>query len=94
MRVIGNVLLLIVSLTVTALALEVLSRFLVDPVDYLFPQMATDDFLLHRIEGYSGGHDAWGFRNYKKPEAADIVCLGDSMTYGISAQARDSCRNS
>jgi hypothetical protein len=49
-----------------------------------------DDFLFNRIEGYSGGHDAWGFRNAKKPEAADIVCIGDSLTYGISARARDS----
>lgn len=90
MRIVGNVLLLIVSLAVSVLAAEMLSRFIVDPVDYLTPQLTSDDFLLHRVEGYSGGHDAWGFRNYQKPETADIVCIGDSMTYGISAQARDS----
>jgi hypothetical protein len=90
MRIVGNVLLLIASLAVSVLAAEALSRFVVDPVDYLLPRLTSDDFLLHRVEGYSGGHDAWGFRNYQKPETADIVCIGDSMTYGISAQARDS----
>ncbi len=90
MRIVGNVLLLIISLAFSVLAAEALSRFVVDPVDYLFPRMASDDFLIHRVEGYSGGHDAWGFRNSQKPETANIVCVGDSMTYGISALARDS----
>jgi lysophospholipase L1-like esterase len=62
----------------------------VDPIDYLLPRIVPDDFLLHRVEGYSGGHDAWGFRNTQKPDSAEIVCIGDSMTYGISATAHDS----
>ena len=70
-------------------AAELLARTVFDPVDYLLPRVVHDDFLFNRIEGYSGGHDAWGFRNAKKPETADIVCIGDSMTYGISARARD-----
>jgi hypothetical protein len=61
-----------------------------DPIDYLLPELVKDDFLLHRIEGYSGGHDAWGYRNTRTPDSADIVCIGDSVTYGISAKASDS----
>jgi hypothetical protein len=63
---------------------------MLDPIDYLLPRLVSDDFLFHRVEGYTGGHDAWGFRNTRKPKSADIVCIGDSMTYGISATAHDS----
>jgi len=79
-----------VSLILSVLAAELLARTVLDPIDYLFPQLVDDDFLFHKIEGYTGGHDAWGFRNTRTPESVDIVCIGDSMTYGISAQARDS----
>ncbi len=72
------------------LAAELLARLVLDPVDYLLPQVAPDDFLSYRVRGYSGGHDAWGFRNIRTPESAEIVCIGDSMTYGQAAPARDS----
>lgn len=90
MRLIVNLLLFVASVAFSLFAAELLARTVFDPVDYLLPRVVHDDFLFNRIEGYSGGHDAWGFRNPKKPEAADIVCIGDSMTYGISAPARDS----
>jgi hypothetical protein len=90
MRILANVLLLSASIILSVLGAELLSRFLVDPVDHLFPRLVSDEFLTHRVDGYSGGHDAWGFRNTRVPESADIVCIGDSMTYGIAAQARDS----
>lgn len=33
-----------------------------------------------------GDHDAWGFRNAGTPRLADLVALGDSQTYGVSAR--------
>jgi lysophospholipase L1-like esterase len=72
------------------LAAELLARIVLDPIDYLLPLLVKDDFLIHRIAGFSGGHDAWGFRNTGTPESADIVCIGDSVTYGIAAKASES----
>ena len=46
-------------------------------------------FSLTEVRGHSGGHDAWGFRNIRTPESAEIVCIGDSMTYGQAAPARE-----
>ena len=48
------------------------------------------NFSVPEIEGNTGGHDAWGFRNARRPETADIVCIGDSLTYGVSVPARES----
>ena len=90
MRTLGNLVLLLASLVISVLAAELLARLVLDPVDYLLPQVAPDDFLSYRVRGYSGGHDAWGFRNIRTPESAEIVCIGDSMTYGQAAPARDS----
>ena len=90
MRTLVNLLLVLVSLVFSVLAGELLARSILDPIDYLLPQLVPDDFLFHRVEGYTGGHDAWGFRNPQKPKSADIVCIGDSLTYGISATAYDS----
>ena len=61
-----------------------------EPVDYLQAEVIDDDILGHRLTPHSGGHDAWGFRNKNVPETADIVTLGDSQTYGASANASHS----
>jgi hypothetical protein len=90
MRILGNSLLVAVSLLLSLFALELLARTMVDPLDYLLPNLVADDYLFYRVAGNTGSHDAWGYRNTKVPESADIVCIGDSMTYGISALARDS----
>jgi hypothetical protein len=90
MRALGNVLLLLSSLALSLLVAEMLSRIVLDPVDYLLPQLIHDDFLFNRVKPHSGDHDAWGFRNTRVPASADIVCIGDSLTYGISARAQDS----
>ena len=85
-----NIVLLLVSVAVALAAAELAARIFLDPVDYLRPTIVADDFLNHRVVGRTGGHDAWGFRNREVPSAADIVCIGDSMTYGVAARARDS----
>ena len=90
MRAVVNLVLVLISVAFSVLAGELLARSLLDPIDYLLPRLVPDDFLFHRVEGYTGGHDAWGFRNPHKPKSADIVCIGNSLTYGISATAYDS----
>lgn len=89
-RVLNNLLLLLLSLLLGLLPAEFLARLALDPVDYLWPELVADEYLDHRIQGNTGGHDAWGFRNAGVPEKADIVCIGDSMTYGVTAMARES----
>jgi hypothetical protein len=85
-----NLLLLCVSGVLSLAVLEGLSRLFLDPVDYLLPTIEADPYLGHRVKGGSGGHDEWGFRNLKRPDQADVVAIGDSMTYGIAARAQDS----
>ncbi len=67
---------------------EGVTRVFYDPVDYLWPRQTPDEILRFRINPGSRAHDSWGFRNKRVPERADIVTIGDSQTYGISASAR------
>lgn len=87
---VANLLLLGVSGLVSIALLEGAARLFVHPVDYLLPTIVADPHLGHRVEGGSGGHDEWGFRNFERPDRADVVAIGDSMTYGIAARARES----
>ncbi len=48
------------------------------------------DFRLgFRIKPYSPGHDSLGFRNASVPAQADIVAIGDSVTWGVNAQRQE-----
>jgi lysophospholipase L1-like esterase len=85
-----NSLILLTSAVLSILAAELLARMVFNPMDYLQPTLVDDEFLGYRIEGYTGGYDEWGFRNARRPETSDIVCIGDSMTYGFAARARES----
>ncbi|HMN92001.1 MAG TPA: hypothetical protein PKC60_02115 [Hydrogenophaga sp.] len=67
-----------------------MARLILNPVNYLNPTLTKDDHLVHKIEGGTGGHDDWGFRNFERPITADIVAIGDSMTYGMAARAEES----
>ena len=89
-RILQNLLLAGSSLSLALLILELISRFFIEPVNFLRPQMIEDSMLGHAIRPESGGHDAWGFRNRKVPAGAKIVTIGDSQTYGASAAAKDS----
>jgi len=75
---------------VAVLCAEGICRLVLDPVDYLQPEVIPDDVLHFRIKPHSGGHDAWGFRNRAVPEHADIVAIGDSQTYGCAARSDES----
>lgn len=52
------------------------------------PELRYDAVLGHRHAGDRGEGDTWGFRNPRVPERADVVCLGDSQTWGFDVRAR------
>jgi len=71
---------------------EVASRLILTPADYLSVEMVEDPALgrVPSANTKSHGFDAWGFRNPKVPETAEIVAIGDSHTYGNTATMQDS----
>ncbi len=89
-RFLVNGMLLVITSILVLLLCEGLLRIWLDPVNYLMPVLEHDDVLGVRIRPNSAGHDAWGFRNRAVPKQADIVAIGDSQTYGVSALADDS----
>jgi SGNH hydrolase-like domain, acetyltransferase AlgX len=89
-RFLQNLLLTLSSVLLSLLIVEIFSRVVLDPVDFLKPVRIHDPMLGYSIEPRSGGHDSWGFRNRAVPAASKIVAIGDSQTYGASATAKDS----
>jgi len=85
-QVLINLAIMLASAIAGLFLCELGSRLFLDPVDYLSPIMVRDDILGIKLPGISGGHDEWGFRNKKVPEAAEIVAIGDSHTYGNAAK--------
>lgn len=77
--------LVLVSLVVSLLFGELLMRFVVNPGDFLIASLIDDPALGQRIEPNTSGHDALGFRNSIVLERANVVAIGDSQTYGVSA---------
>jgi hypothetical protein len=84
----------VLALGLCELALSLIAR-LSPRVDYLltppWQRIAVADPEL-RVRGSAAapGHDANGFRNPSVPERADILAVGDSMTYGYAAGPRES----
>ena len=77
---------LVVAATAVAIVLaEAGLRFAVNPVDFMQATLVEDPVLGRRIQPLTTGHDALGFRNREVPQHADIVAIGDSNTYGVSA---------
>jgi lysophospholipase L1-like esterase len=85
-----NISILIVSVFLALMIGEGITRIFCNPVDYLKPELVKDDILKVKIKPNSSGHDSWGFRNRSVPKKADIVTIGDSQTYGVSATANNS----
>jgi lysophospholipase L1-like esterase len=73
------------STLVAMLLGEAAARVVLNPADFLHAKLIDDPVLGQRIAPLTTGHDALGFRNAALPPAADIVAIGDSMTYGVSA---------
>lgn len=83
----GSLALLAASLGGALLLGEIVLRVARDEVDYLEPQLEPHPVLRHVIVPGSAHHDAWGFRNARVPERVEILAIGDSQTYGVSAPA-------
>lgn len=71
---------------------EGIARLMLRPADYLAVEMVHDDVMgaVPSAHTKAGGFDAWGFRNRRVPDTADIVVIGDSQSYGSSATMDDS----
>lgn len=52
-------------------------------------ELEPDPVLGHVRRPGRGGLDEWGFRNEALPERVDIVCVGDSQTYGANIRFED-----
>ena len=53
------------------------------------PSTVQDDLLGHRPKPLYRDHDERGYRNRKALNKADIVCLGDSQTYGKGVECEE-----
>lgn len=74
-----------VAIAVSLLLAEGAARLVIDSADFLNVDPVQDEFLGHKLAPGAGGHDELGFRNRAVPAQADIVAIGDSMTYGSGA---------
>lgn len=75
----------VASAAIGVALMEGVARLVLNPADFLHAEMIEDPVLGRRIQPLTTGHDALGFRNRAVPDRADIVAIGDSMTYGVSA---------
>ncbi len=90
--VLGNLSILVLSGVIGLLLCEWAARMILNPSDYLSVEMVRDEILgaIPSPNATTGRFDAWGFRNRSVPDAADIVAIGDSHTYGNTATMDDS----
>jgi hypothetical protein len=82
--------LVVLSTALALLLAERVLRLVVNPGDFLIASLIDDPVLGHRIQPGTTGHDELGFRNARLPERADIIALGDSMTYGVGVAREQS----
>ena len=71
-RVLANVVVLCVALTIGLLLGEGGARLVLNPADFLSVTTIRDDVLGIRVAPGTAGFDEWGFRNPRVPAAADI----------------------
>jgi hypothetical protein len=86
-----NLCVLAFSLGVGLLLCEFAARMILHSADFLAIEPVSDDILgMVPSTATRAGYDAWGFRNSRVPEQADIVSIGDSHTYGNTVRMEDS----
>ncbi len=78
----------VATLALLLVGLEVSARAF-DLRMFTYPEVVADPVLGHAYVPNRGGHDDWGHRNRYVPEKADVVCIGDSQTFGTSIQRED-----
>lgn len=90
-KLVMNLGVLLVSVAIGLLVAEFAARLVLNPSDFLSLEVVSDP-VLGAVPSPSAmaGFDKWGFRNPKVPEAADIVAVGDSHTYGNTARMKES----
>jgi hypothetical protein len=69
---------------------EGLARLVLHPENYLHVELIKDDILGEALPPNTPGYDEWGFRNLNVPKQIDIVAVGDSHTFGNTAQMDES----
>jgi len=89
-RVLQNSAVLVVSCFIALLFVEVGSRLVINPADYLAVTTVPDEIVGRVVEAKSTGFDGWGFRNKAVPSQVDIAAIGDSHTFGNTATMTDS----
>ncbi|MFQ3247655.1 MAG: lysophospholipase L1-like esterase [Arenicella sp.] len=94
MSSVKNIVINLLIVTVSSISMLAMGEFTMrrvfDEIDYLRPELVPHNDLRYTVAPYSSGHDAWGFRNQSLPSPADVVAIGDSMTYGVSATSAHS----
>lgn len=76
---------LLFSLLIAEAALRVLERNQLGDRE-IESKLIADPILGQKLQPFTRGHDANGFRNDAVPQHADIVALGDSQTWGVNAE--------
>jgi hypothetical protein len=86
-----NIFILAASFAVALLLCELGARIFLNSANFLAIEPVSDSILgMVPSTATKAGYDAWGFRNSKVPEQADIVSIGDSHTYGNTVRMEDS----
>lgn len=84
----SGILLLLLSLLIGLVICETVVR-LTRPASDIFPaDPASDPILGIRLRPFQSGHDGNGFRNSTAKGYFPIICIGDSMIYGIGMPRR------
>lgn len=81
--------LLLVGLLIALLEAGIAFNVLPDVVQQSSHETLDDPYLGSRYVPNTFEHDANGWRNASVPAAARVVCIGDSLTYGVSASRSD-----
>jgi lysophospholipase L1-like esterase len=84
-----NLILLSITVVMCILLAELVLRSLGYGRDFLGVTLMEDARYGHRL-GANAVTDEWGFRNATVPRSAEIAAIGDSQTYGVSANAEGS----
>ena len=84
-RAIGSLAVFGASVVLCVALAETFLRLCLDEVNCLQPTLVRHPSRGFAIAPGDAGHDAWGFRNARIPERVDVIAIGDSQTYGVSA---------